>query len=416
MRQTWLRPDRGPHGEREERDRDHRRDEVAGHDVYEALDRRPTALRLRDHLHDLGEHGLGSDPLRKDDERPTSVDRGSGHPVALALRDGQRLPCEHGLVDAAAPFDHAAVRRNPFARAYAEAIPYADLLERHVAFRAVGGEQASRLRREPEQDTDRRPRSMSRPELQHLTEQDQRGDHGGGLEVDGDLSARPAERFGEAPWQQRADQAVEVGRARSQGDQREHVEVARAQRGPAAHEEGPAAPEHDGSGESELSPEQHSRRERTRERLPREHLGHGDPEYGRGQREAHPEAARHVVELWIGLFVGEARAHRLERHAAHGTGPGTLLPDLGVHRTGVLGGRVGARSSRTLSQVALRVLAELLQAAVAAEAIAPAAVLVSPRAESDPHPADGILLACQALHGSELYTRAALPSSSESGR
>src|SRR3546814_20127404 len=49
-------------------------------------------------------------------------------------------------------------------------------------------------------------------------------------------------------------EAVEEGRADADRDQREHVEVARADRGPAALEERPPGPEHDRRGQRELHP------------------------------------------------------------------------------------------------------------------------------------------------------------------
>ena len=50
-----LGPDPGPDRERDDRRREHRGNEIAGHFVGHALDRRPAALRLGDHLHDLRE-------------------------------------------------------------------------------------------------------------------------------------------------------------------------------------------------------------------------------------------------------------------------------------------------------------------------------------------------------------------------
>src|SRR3546814_20554607 len=66
--------------------------------------------------------------------------------------------------------------------------------------------------------------------------------------------AVPAEGRRKDARHDRRDEAVEEGRADADRDQREHVEVARADRGPAALEERPPGPEHDRRGQRELHP------------------------------------------------------------------------------------------------------------------------------------------------------------------
>ena len=61
----------------DDRDRDHRRHEPAGHAVGQLLDRRAAALRLGDHVDDLREQRL----------RPTRSARITSDPVAV---DGRR--------------------------------------------------------------------------------------------------------------------------------------------------------------------------------------------------------------------------------------------------------------------------------------------------------------------------------------
>ena len=82
----------------------------------------------------------------------------------------------------------------------------------------------------------------------NLPQQDEADDHRRGLEVD---AARP---FRKQPGCKRRDQAEPVGGAHSEGDQREHVEVASGEGSPAALEERPSAPEHQGSREHPLGP------------------------------------------------------------------------------------------------------------------------------------------------------------------
>ena len=62
--------------------RDHREHEPAGDAVGHALHRRARALRLRDHLHDLREHGLRADLLGAHDQRAAGVHRRADQLVA----------------------------------------------------------------------------------------------------------------------------------------------------------------------------------------------------------------------------------------------------------------------------------------------------------------------------------------------
>ena len=66
-----------------------------------------------------------------------------------------------------------------------------------------------------------------------------------------------------------------------------------------------------------------------------EMAAHLEPEHGDGQRQADPEAARHVAQL--GTFAGFCcREYRLQGHAADGAVAGAHLAHLRVHRAGVL--------------------------------------------------------------------------------
>ncbi len=136
------------------------------------------------------------------------------------------------------------------------------------------------------------------------------------------------------PGSERCDHAVDVGDAGAHRDQREHVEVARDQRLPAAHEERPAGPQHDRSGEGELQPVRQRRIDPTvRADQMRAHLQH---EHRHGEHEPDPEPARHVEQFGIGAGVGGGQ-HGLERHAADRAGARPDLADLRMHRAGVDG-------------------------------------------------------------------------------
>lgn len=68
-----------PGGERDDGHRDDCRDEPARDVVGETLDRGAGALRLRDHLHDLGQHGVAADLLGPHDEASGPVERAGDH-------------------------------------------------------------------------------------------------------------------------------------------------------------------------------------------------------------------------------------------------------------------------------------------------------------------------------------------------
>jgi hypothetical protein len=138
----------------------------------------------------------------------------------------------------------------------------------------------------------------------------------------------------------RSDQAVDVSHARADRDQREHVEVARHERLPAANEERPARPQHDRCRKHELDPVRQCRVDpvvRTGEMA-----AHFQNHRRRGEHRANPETASHVEQFGIGGGI-EACDLRLQRHAADRAGAGSDLADLRMHRAGVdpAGGNVG---------------------------------------------------------------------------
>ncbi len=88
------------------------------------------------------------------------------------------------------------------------------------------------------------------------------------------------------------DRAVDVGHADAHGDQREHVRAAEFHRRPAALEERPAAPQHDGSCQRELKPRADTRWEQVRQRPHAQHrVGH----QRNAEQHAGPEAPCHVA-------------------------------------------------------------------------------------------------------------------------
>ena len=166
--------------------------------------------------------------------------------VPGTLRDRDRLAREHRFVDGARALEHDAVDGQLLPGSHAQRFPDADTRERHVDLAAVLEQAPRGRRREAEQRADRGARAPPRAQLEHLPEQHERHDHGGGLEVDRNAAAVRAEGSRIQAGRERREQAVAPGGSGAERDQREHVELPRPQRAPAAFEERLAAPEHDG--------------------------------------------------------------------------------------------------------------------------------------------------------------------------
>ena len=73
VREARLRSEPDPRDESEQRDREDRRHKPAGHLVGQPLNRRAAALRLRDHLDDLREHGVAADALGFHEKLPVPL-------------------------------------------------------------------------------------------------------------------------------------------------------------------------------------------------------------------------------------------------------------------------------------------------------------------------------------------------------
>ena len=248
--------------------------------------------------------------------------------------------------------------------------------ERHVLLAAVLAQAARGLGREPQQRADGARRGAARAQLEHLAEEDERDDHRGGLEVHRRRAA-VAHAVGQGARRQHGEDAPAECRRRAEGDQGEHVQVARHEGLPAAHEEGPAAPEHHRRRQQELNPERRRRIDPPRQGG-RDHLAHGERKDGDGQDQAHPEPPGHVDQLGARPLVGGERLERLERHPALGARAGSDLADLRVHGTRVdprVGMAAGGRCGGRRYQEFRRVSDEPLAAARVAEPVRGARVL-----------------------------------------
>ncbi len=186
--------------------------------------------------------------------------------------------------------------------------------------------------RQLQQRLDRSRRRLACAQLQHLAEQHQDRDDGCGFEIDRDRAAMSAEGRRERSRGYRSDDAVKIRHAGAERDQREHVEIARHQRLPAAHEERPAGPDHNGRGEHQLNP---VRQRLVDPAMPADEMtAHLQHDRRQCEHEADPESARHVGKLGIGRRI-EAGDLGLQRHAADRTAAGAGLADLRMHRAGV---------------------------------------------------------------------------------
>ena len=176
---------------------------------------------------------------------------------------------------------------------------------------------------------------------------------------------------------ERRDHAVAVRGADAERDQREHVQVAVDDRRPAALEERPAAPEHDRRRERELrASSAHAGGSSVLQRLPGQQLRDHEREHRRPSARATTRTAASCRRA-RGCRVLERDDARLERHAADRAGTRPVLDDLRVHRARVFVACPGRGHCRDRARdrrvggtdVLARVLAELLQAARAAEVV-----------------------------------------------
>ena len=132
-----LRPERRPGGEGKKRHRDHRRHEPAGDLVGESLDRRAAALRLRHHLHDLGQQCVTADLFGAHHEAAAAVEGAADDAGIFFLGDRHGFAGDHGFIERGAAFQHAAVDRHLVAGAHAQFVADLHGVERNLLVAAV---------------------------------------------------------------------------------------------------------------------------------------------------------------------------------------------------------------------------------------------------------------------------------------
>ena len=188
------------------------------------------------------------------------------------------------------------------------------------------------LRCEIEQRPDRRAGALARPQFQHLPEQDERDDDGGGLEIETHPAMMIAKGGRKGLRRKGADHRVGPSDAGAEGDEREHIEATAQHALPAAHEEWPATPEYYWCREDELDP---VRSLLVVQVIEPEHVAtHLERRHRHSQSGPNPEPPLHVDQLVAWPFV-EARLFRLQCHAADRTTSRPDLPDLRMHGAGV---------------------------------------------------------------------------------
>ncbi len=276
VRQTRLRPEQLPGEGRQRGDHDDDRHEPARYDVGETLDRCPAALRLADHPNDSGQKGVGPDTLGAHHQAARAVDGAAENAFARSLLHRDRLSRHHRLVHRAVTLEDDAVHRNLLAGPDPQAVAGPDAVERDILFAPVLVQTSGGRRRELQERPDGAAGPAASPQLDHLAEQHQHGDRRGGLEVDPDPALLTAQRRGEDPGKKRHGEAVGIGDAGTQGDEREHVEAAVPDRRPAALEERSAAVKDDGRRQGKLNPVEKTMRRDRPAGGTRQHSGHGN--------------------------------------------------------------------------------------------------------------------------------------------
>jgi len=269
-----------------------------------------------------GGQGVRADRRGLDHLRATGIHGCTDHLVADGSTDGHRFAGEHRFVEAGTTFQHLAVHRHFFAGAHTQSVTNLDVGKRHIFFRSIRGQAARRLGRQPQQCANGRGGLRARLQLQQLAEQRQRDDDGGRFEIHANAAVF-VERVREHARRQRRDDAVAKRRADADADQGPHVEVARPQRLPAAHEEGPTRPQDHGCTQCELDP-------RTDLGIQRGNAvaEHRKDQHDQRQRQCPPEPPTEILKPRVCIVI--ARQPRLQGHspdraesgALHGYFPG----------------------------------------------------------------------------------------------
>ena len=193
-------------------------DEDRGHPVHQALDGGLAGLGLLHQPDDLGEDHVLAHPGGPEDQEAPLVQRRAPDLGILLLGHGKALAGEHGLVDAARPFNDHAVHRDFLPRAHHDQIPHGHLGQGHLHFLAVPAE-AGGGGGQGKEAADGLRGPAPGAGLQPAPQEDEGDDHDGGVEVHrGGLPGG-----GHGPREKRHPGGVAVGRGGAQGHQGVHA-------------------------------------------------------------------------------------------------------------------------------------------------------------------------------------------------
>jgi len=168
-----LRAPQHPREERNDRDRNHQRDEPRRYLVGQSLDWRATALRLRDHAHNLREHGVAADFLGAHEEAARLVHRTADDAGAGFLGGRHRFTGNHRLIERAAPLEDLPVDGYGFTRTHAQQVANDHGLQGHILLAAIGAPAPRTLRRQVQQCLDCAAGLLSGFEFEHLPQEHQ---------------------------------------------------------------------------------------------------------------------------------------------------------------------------------------------------------------------------------------------------
>ena len=151
-------------------------------------------------------------------------------PPVSALADSLatgRLAGEHGFINGGSSFNGYAVHWHSFTGAHAEAVAGLHVRERNVGFGSVGIDASRRFWRKIEQRMDCFARCRTGAQFENLPEKDKRNDDARRFIVHRHHAAVGSEARRETPRSEGRDQAIKESRANADGDQGEHIELAR---------------------------------------------------------------------------------------------------------------------------------------------------------------------------------------------
>ena len=162
----------------------HRGDEHAAYPVRDTLDGRLLCLRLLHQSDQVRQLGVRADLDGADHEPPGQRHGAAGDAVAFGGVARYRFPRHHAAVDRGLAEQHLPVGGDAFSRADDEHVPGAQHTDRDLALGAVRVEHAHVLRGRARQLAHRLAGDAPGPCLVQAAREKERGDGGGGLQVD----------------------------------------------------------------------------------------------------------------------------------------------------------------------------------------------------------------------------------------